>query len=135
MSSRREVVIADIGDENVLAVLDGLLFVPGNIRIAVLIQSMTCHGAFLTRWGGVDESRRCCLLPTESGGLHRWLANVAKLLLYPGKIWLALMEREESTLGLLMRLRVIDDIIGKRDVAKFASLLPHERFLHEMRPD
>jgi hypothetical protein len=45
------------------------------------------------------------------------------------------MEREESTLGLLMRLRVIDDIIGKRDVAKFASLPPHERFLHEMRPD
>jgi hypothetical protein len=62
VSSRRETIIADVGDENVLAVLDGLLLVQGNIRIAAgLIQSMTCHGAFLMRWGGVSESRRCCL--------------------------------------------------------------------------
>jgi len=42
VSSRREIVIADVGDENVLAVLDGLFFVQGNNRIAAgLIQSMT----------------------------------------------------------------------------------------------
>ena len=40
-----------------------------------------------------------------------------------------LLEREESTIDLLMRLRVIDDTMGKGDVVKFASLPLHARLL------
>jgi hypothetical protein len=40
-----------------------------------------------------------------------------------------LLEREESTIDLLMRLRVLDDTMGKRDVVKFASLPLHARLL------
>ena len=64
VSSRREIVIADVGDENVLAVLDGLLFVQGNIRIAAgLIQSMTFMAFFLR--AGVASTKAAAAACTD----------------------------------------------------------------------
>ena len=40
-----------------------------------------------------------------------------------------LLEPKESTIDLLMRLRVLDDTMGKRDVVKFASLPLHATLL------
>jgi hypothetical protein len=64
VSSRREIVIADVGDENVLAVLDGLFFVQGNNRIAAgLIQSMTFMAFFLR--AGVASTKAAAAACTD----------------------------------------------------------------------
>jgi hypothetical protein len=79
-----------------------------------------------------SEEGCCCrfLLPIECGGLRRRLASVAELLL-PSWIELGsnLLECQEGTFDLLMSLGILDDAIGKRHVAEFASLPLHPNVL------
>jgi hypothetical protein len=75
-----------------------------------------------------SEEGCCCrfLLSIECGGLHRRLASVAELLL-PSWIDLVstLLECQVGTLDLLMSLGILDDAIGQRHLAEFASLSLH----------
>merc|ERR1711933_232657 len=69
------------------------------------------------------HSAQLLLLPVEAGGLNGGLARVSELLL-PARVDLVsvLLEGQESTLDLLVRLRVLDDSVREAHVAVGACL-------------